>query len=1124
MGSVSWTTPLNCNNNTGVITATPNPRHHFVRWADESANATSAGMVRSVTVTEDATFTAIFEADPQYTVTVTVNGNGTAAADKKSYYEGETAILTVAADNHYHFAGWTGTDSEHITANADGTYAYTIGNANRSFTAVFEEDTKYTVAVTVSGNGTAAADKASYYAGETAVLTASADNHYHFAGWTGTDSESILANADGTYAYTVSDADRTFTAVFEEDTRYTVTVTVTVSGHGTAAADKEFYYDGETAVLTATADEGYTFWQWSDGETSNPRKIVVTEDIELTALFTKDETGINSNFTEHPFTVGDNENRIAFSQANLQYQAATQTFRFAYNQYDYIGTYNALIAADYAGWIDLFGWGTGTQPTTNTCNDCGTYFPFDGDMEDPDDTFDAPSRRHAPQEDAYSTFADWGVNSIINGGNTAGVWRTMTADEWRYLFYLREAASSKFGFATINGVKGLVVLPDDWELPTECAFVSSTQAGMNILDSYFSNSGTNNFTHNIYNTAQWIKMENAGAVFLPAAGSRISTTYEGAGTEGYYWSSTDGEGNMAIAAFFDNEFFYPNTIRHRAQGYSVRLVKELGHTHIWSEPTYVWNDDFSQCTATRVCNRDASHVETETVSSITETTDATCTEDGVITYTANFTNEAFTGQVHTETIAALGHDWGEPTYVWNDDYSQCTATRVCNHDASHVETETVSSVAETTDATCTENGVITYTANFTNEAFTGQVHNETIAALGHDWGEPTYVWNDDYSQCTATRVCNRDASHVETETVNAVTETVEATCTEDGTITYTAVFTNEAFAEQSHTETVAALGHDWGEPTYSWNADYSQCTATRVCNRDASHVEEETVNSVAETTPATDTEDGYITYTATFTNEAFVTQVYVKTLETLPTDIVLKEKETDDYYTWFAEKYNGVTVKTATLNRQFKNGVWSTLCLPFDVKKVQMTALGLNGRVFEFQYAEKLDESTTQIYFAVAQTIQAGKGYVVSANAKLAEKTSFVFANVKINTEADILSGYDITALPGYNRTGNIYLIGTLRYGRLFGAMYFGLKDNKLYAPNSDSGTTMNAYRGFFRSDEPVNMQRVRIVAEGEPVVELEVVNGELEEAKNAVKYIENGVLYIRYNNKVYNAQGAELQ
>ncbi|MBP5477402.1 MAG: hypothetical protein J6Y00_06950 [Paludibacteraceae bacterium] len=90
--------------------------------------------------------------------------------------------------------------------------------------------------------------------------------------------------------------------------------------------------------------------------------------------------------------------------------------------------------------------------------------------------------------------------------------------------------------------------------------------------------------------------------------------------------------------------------------------------------------------------------------------------------------------MHTKTIAASGHDWGEPTYVWNDDYSQCTAIRICNNDVSHVETETVSSVTETTDATCTEDGVITYTANFTNEAFTGQVHTKTIAASGHDWG------------------------------------------------------------------------------------------------------------------------------------------------------------------------------------------------------------------------------------------------------------------------------------------------------------------------------------------------------------------------------------------------------
>ena len=360
-------------------------------------------------------------------------------------------------------------------------------------------------------------------------------------------------------------------------------------------------------------------------------------------------------------------------------------------------------------------------------------------------------------------------------------------------------------------------------------------------------------------------------------------------------------------------------------------------------------------------------------------------------------------------------------------------------------------------------------------------------------------------------------------------EATDATCTEAGLITYTATFANEAFAAQVHTETVNALGHDWGEPTYAWNADYSQCTATRVCNHDATHIETETVSSVAETTPASGTEDGYITYTATFTNEVFETQVYIKTIATLPLDIVLEENETDDYYTWFSENYNGVTVNTATLNRQFKNGVWSTLCLPFDVKRGQMTALGLNGRVFVFGYTEQVDESTIQMYFSSAQSMQAGKGYIVSANAKLAAKTSFVFSNVKINTDNDVQSGYDITALPGYNNgTGNIYLVGSLRTGRLYntsgGTSYLGLKDNKLFKPNSSQGTKINAYRGYFRSDEPVNVQRVRIVAEGEPVAELEVVDGGIVNTAEAVKYIENGVLYIRYNGKVYNAQGAELQ
>ena len=295
-----------------------------------------------------------------------------------------------------------------------------------------------------------------------------------------------------------------------------------------------------------------------------------------------DITEVNANFAAHPFTVGDNEKRIVFSQGNLQYQASTQTYRFAYNQYDYMGASNAQIATDYTGWIDLFGWGTGTNPTLYSCTDCGTHFDYGGNMgNDPDDpdnpdyTFDAPSRRHAPQEENdYPSFADWGLNAVVNGGNAAGIWRTMTAEEWNYLFYSRENASAKFGFATISGVRGLVILPDDWEQPAaEYIFLAANDAGWQANDSYFSNSVVNSFTYNAYSTSQWAVMEAAGAVFLPSAGNRLGKTCDAAGKEGYYWSSTADEETTAFTAFFDNSVFYPATARARAQGHSVRLVK-----------------------------------------------------------------------------------------------------------------------------------------------------------------------------------------------------------------------------------------------------------------------------------------------------------------------------------------------------------------------------------------------------------------------------------------------------------------------------------------------------------------------------------------------------------------------
>lgn len=152
----------------------------------------------------------------------------------------------------------------------------------------------------------------------------------------------------------------------------------------------------------------------------------------------------------------------------------------------------------------------------------------------------------------------------------------------------------------------------------------------------------------------------------------------------------------------------------------------------------------------------------------------------------------------------------------------------------------------------------------------------------HTWGTPTYTWSDDYSTCTAIRVCAEDSTHKEEETANSVYTETAPTCEDNGEGKYTVAFTNEAFESQSKTITLEAIGHSWGEPTYTWASDYSTCTAERVCLNDATHIESETVDSISEETPATYVSTGSIKYTANFEKAVFSTQIYEITLDKLP--------------------------------------------------------------------------------------------------------------------------------------------------------------------------------------------------------------------------------------------------
>ena len=240
--------------------------------------------------------------------------------------------------------------------------------------------------------------------------------------------------------------------------------------------------------------------------------------------------------------------KVYFSRGNLQYRASDGRWRFAEHQYDYIGDANSNISSTYSNYIDLFGWGTsgwnsgavGYQPWS-TSESYSDYYPGGSYTNN--------------LTGSYAN-ADWGVyNAIYNGGNQAGQWRTLTKDEWVYVFQDRNNASSKYGHGKVNGVCGMILLPDSWTLPSGLSFTAGNSSWANS-----------------YTADQWAQMEANGAVFLPAAGYRYGTSVSGVGSYGGYWSASYGNSNGARHVYFNGTSLYTVSYNYRCYGQGVRLV------------------------------------------------------------------------------------------------------------------------------------------------------------------------------------------------------------------------------------------------------------------------------------------------------------------------------------------------------------------------------------------------------------------------------------------------------------------------------------------------------------------------------------------------------------------------
>lgn len=274
-------------------------------------------------------------------------------------------------------------------------------------------------------------------------------------------------------------------------------------------------------------------------------------------------TGVSAYVTEVDrglFTINKISGaKVRFSQGNLQYQASSGTWRFAENQYEYIGDAagNNVFGdsrATQSAWIDLFGWGTSGY---------NNKYPYMISENESDYGNGNAS--------ISGTEYDWGIhNSISNGGNAAGLWRTLTATELSVILLYRSAATingiseARYAKATVNGINGLIVFPDNYTNPNGVS-----------LPSHINEADIGGWSANVYGKDDWKKMEAYGAVFMPIT-ARTDIGLVTNTAVGYYWSATvGGDAGKAYYWYFSESGLNPSLQVFRHYGNAVRLVKNL---------------------------------------------------------------------------------------------------------------------------------------------------------------------------------------------------------------------------------------------------------------------------------------------------------------------------------------------------------------------------------------------------------------------------------------------------------------------------------------------------------------------------------------------------------------------
>ena len=240
-----------------TVTATPNAGYTFTNWT-ENGNVVSTNRNYTFTVTGNRTLVANFQAQPQnYTVTVSANPtNVGSVAGGGTYQQGQSCTVTASANTGYAFANWTENGN---VVSTQANYTFTV-NGNRTLVANFTPQ-QYTITATADPvNGGNVTGGGTFNYGNSCTLSATPATGYNFVRWT-KNGQQVSTNATYTFSVTESAA---FVAQFQLQSCAIFVSAYPVEG-GTTTGGGSYLY-GDNITVTATANEGYNFISWVEGD------------------------------------------------------------------------------------------------------------------------------------------------------------------------------------------------------------------------------------------------------------------------------------------------------------------------------------------------------------------------------------------------------------------------------------------------------------------------------------------------------------------------------------------------------------------------------------------------------------------------------------------------------------------------------------------------------------------------------------------------------------------------------------------------------------------------------------------------------------------------------------------